>query len=243
MVKIYGLGWVGKAMLDLFPDAVIHDPELGYFNTQKADIGFVCVPTPPTEGGQLDTSIVEDVVRTAEEDLLIIRSTVNPGDCNKWEAMYGKNLVFMPEYLGETVAHPLLDETKRNFLIMGGAPKNCRKAIELFMTVFNANVNIRQMSLLEAEVVKLSENRAIMFKVMQAQELYDACEKNGVDYYTIREAVYGDDPRMNLWWTAIYEQRGAFSKCLPKDVYAWDAWAKTPLTKELLAYNETLKCQ
>ena len=79
-----------------------------------------------------------------------------------------------------------------------------------------------------------------MFKVMECQELYDACEKHGIDYYTVREAVYSDDPRMTLWWSAIYKQRGANSKCIPKDVYAWDDWAGTPLTKELLDYNETL---
>ena len=133
-----------------------------------------------------------------------------------------------PEYLGETVAHPLLDETQRKFLIIGGKPENRRKLIELYQSVYNANISIRQVSNLEAEVIKLSENRAIMFKVMQCQELYDACEKNGVDYYTIRDAVYGDDPRFNLWFTFVYpDKRGAnSSKCLKKDVPAWWAWAK-----------------
>lgn len=235
-VKIYGYGWVGKAMHSLFPSAKIHDPALNFINEEKCDVAFVCVPTP-LKDGKLDTSIVESVVKSAEEDLLIIRSTVNVGDCDRYTEKYHKNIVFMPEYLGETVAHPLLDETKRNFLIIGGAPENRRKAIDLFMTVFNANTNIRQMTNLEAEIVKLSENRSIMFKVMEAQELYDACEKNGVDYYTIREAIYGDDPRMSLWWTAIYEQRGAYSKCIPKDVYAWSAWADTNLTKKVLEFN------
>jgi UDP-glucose 6-dehydrogenase len=221
--KIYGMGWVGKAMKDLFPEAEVHDPAQGFISTLK--------------GGRLDTSIVEEVVKSAEEDLLIIRSTVNPGDCDKW----GKNIVFMPEYLGETVAHPLLDETKRNFLIMGGTPENRRKAIDLFMTVFNANTTIRQMSNYEAEVVKLSENRAIMFKVLQSHELYLACKKHGVDYYTIREAVYGDDPRMDLWFTAIYKELGCDSKCLPKDVYAWNDWAGTELTKFLLEYNDAIR--
>lgn len=243
-IKIYGLGWVGKAMRDLFPDALIHDPDQGYNCNEKCDVAFVCVPTPVVGDG-LDTSIVGSVIKDAEEDLIIVRSTVNPGNCDMWEQAYKKNIVFMPEYLGESPAHPLLDETKRNFLIIGGKPENRRKAIELFWTVFNANTNIRQMSNLEAEVVKLSENRAIMFRVMEAQELFDACEKNGVDYYTVREAVYSDDPRMSLWWTAIYKERGANSKCIPKDVYAWYGWAKEPLTGALLQYNEELraKCQ
>jgi UDP-glucose 6-dehydrogenase len=99
---------------------------------------------------------------------------------------------------------------------------------------------------LEAEVIKFTENRAIFYKVVQCQELYDACEAANIDYYTIRDAVYGDDPRMNLWFTFVYPNaRGANSKCIPKDVYAWCAWAESvgidPIaTKELLKYNENL---
>ena len=131
-------------------------------------------------------------------------------------------------------------------MILGGSQKDRREAINLYATVYNANVSIRQVSLLEAEVIKLSENRAIFYKVVQCQELYDACEASGVDYYTVRDAVYGDDPRMNLWWTFVYPNaRGANSKCIPKDVYAWCAWAESTgidphLTRESLKYNEKL---
>ena len=146
-----------------------------------------------------------------------------------------------PEFLGETPQHPLLDEKATPFIIMGGKTEDCRKLIELYTTVYNANVTIRQMTALEAEIVKLSENRAIAFKVSQCQELYDACEKNGVDYYKIRDAVYGDDPRFNLWWTFIFPgKRGFNSKCIPKDIYAWNAWGKGELTEALLKYNDKL---
>lgn len=148
----------------------------------------------------------------------------------------------MPEYLGETPDHPLLDKKQQRFLIIGGRVGNRRKVIELFQEVYNANISIRQVSNLEAEVIKLSENRAIAYKVLQCQELYDACQASGVDYYTVRDAVYGDDPRFNLWWTFVYpEARGANSKCIPKDVYAWAAWAESSgLTDSMLEYNERL---
>jgi UDPglucose 6-dehydrogenase len=268
-IKIYGYGWVGKAMKILFPDALIHDPYTqrivngepmgGYIDETTADIAFVCVPTPtikardvvsisPTRPGNndgkgaLDCSIVEQVVKEAKEDLIIIRSTVMPGTCDK----LGKNIVYQPEYIGEGVAPSLINEAKTPFMILGGSPKNRRRAIELYQTVYNANITIRQVTNYEAEVIKLSENRAILFKVVQCQELYDACEKAGVDYYTIREAVYGDDPRFNLRWTFVYpNNRGANSKCIPKDVYGWAAWAESlgydpKLTKNLLEVNNGL---
>ena len=94
----------------------------------------------------------------------------------------------------------------------------------------------------------MTENRAISFKVGQIQELYDVCEKAGVDFYTIRDGVYGDDPRFNLWWTFVYpNKRGFSSKCIPKDVYGWCAWAESvgyepELTKQLLAINDKYLC-
>lgn len=244
-VKIYGYGWVGKAMHVLFPEAMIQDFALNYVTNTTADVAFVCVPTP-LKDGKLDCSIVEDVIRLAEETLIIVRSTVNPGFCDEMVAKYGKNIVMQPEYLGETVSHPMTDQHARPFMVLGGTPENRRKAIELYQQAYNANIKIRQVSLLEAEVIKLTENRAIAFKVAQCQELYDACEANGVDYYTIRDTVYGDDPRFNLWFTFIYpDKRGFNSKCIPKDVYAWAAWAESAgyspdLTNKLLEKNDEL---
>jgi len=240
-VKIYGYGWVGRAMHKLFPKALIHDPALHLQANFTADIGFVCVPTP-LKDGKLDTSIVEGVVAHAPEDLLVIRSTVMPGTCDQLE-VYG-NIVYQPEYLGETTAHPFLDMGSRKFMILGGKPLNRARVIELYQTVYNANISIRQVTNYEAEVIKLSENRAIAFKVAQCQELYDVCKMAGVDYNTIREAVYGDDPRFNLWWTFVYpDKRGFNSKCIPKDVYGWAAWAESvgyqpELTGTMLEINQ-----
>ena len=246
---IGGTGWVGKAVKSLFPDAYIWTDHVGKKErVNECDIAFICVPTPYTidsKGleGRLDTSIVEECVSWCECPLIIIRSTVNPGTCDALAEKYDKRIVFQPEYLGETPQHPLLSQKDAPFIILGGDPEDTRKVIELYTTVYNANVNIRQMSAYEAEVVKLSENRAIGFKVAECQELYDACEKAGVDYYTIRQAVYGDDPRFNLWWTFIMEKRGFNSKCVPKDIYAWSAWAeslgyKPEITRALLERNK-----
>lgn len=241
--KIYGFGWVGKAMKTLFPDALVYDPALGFNDTEKADVAFVCVPTPLKDGA-LDTSIVEEVVGKAKEDLIIIRSTVMPGTTDRLIEKFSKALVFQPEYLGETVNHPMTDQKTRQFIIIGGDAFALRKVIELYQTVYNANTTIRQMTALEAEIVKLSENRAIAYKVAQCQELYDACEAAGVDYNKIREAVYSDDPRFNLWWTFVFPNRRGFSsKCIPKDVYGWTAWAREvgclpELTDKLLEINE-----
>jgi UDPglucose 6-dehydrogenase len=243
-VKIYGLGWVGKAMQILFPEATIVDPILGLTSDEVADVAFVCVPTPNIGEGKLDTSIVEDVVKNAKEKLLVMRSTINPGTCDYLAEKYHKEIVMQPEYLGETTNHPMSDQKNRPFLIIGGKPKNRRRLIELYQTVYNANITIRQVSCLEAEIIKLTENRAIAFKVAQCQELYDVCQLAEVDYWTIRDAVYSDDPRFNLWWSFVFpDKRGFNSKCIPKDIFAWCAWSeslgyKPVITRSILEKNK-----
>jgi UDPglucose 6-dehydrogenase len=246
-VGIVGFGWVGKAMQTLFKDAVVYDPALGMGSKEeinKCHVCFVCVPTPCIEEGKLDTSIVEEVVSWCACSLIVIRSTVNPGTCDHLSVKYNKRIVMQPEFLGETTNHPMTDQKNRPFIILGGEPFNRRELINLYQSVYNASVTIRQVTLREAEIIKLTENRAIAFKVAQCQELYDVCEKDGTDYYTIREAVYRDDPRFNLWWTFVFpDKRGFNSKCIPKDIYAWCAWAESlgyepKITRAILEKNK-----
>jgi len=253
-IGIIGFGWVGKAQSKLFPDAIVYDkynpfiPEGAQEPTTMADINqcdiaFICVPTP-LEKGKLDCSIVEEAVKGCSCPLIVIRSTVMPGTTDRLSKKYRKKIVFQPEYIGETVAHPLFDPRSRPFLILGGARENLRRVIELYQEAYNANIRIRQVSALEAEIIKMSDNRAIAFKVAQCQELYDVCQKAKIDYYTIRDAVYDDDFRFNLWFTFVYpNKRGFNSKCIPKDVYGWAAWAEScgyepKLTKAMLKINQ-----
>ena len=246
-ISIIGAGVVGKAMQTLFPQALVYDEPLGIGcreNVMQSDVAFICVPTPGIGKGALDVTIVEAVVQWLRADLIILRSTVNPGTTDALKRRYGKRIVFQPEYLGETVSHPLYDLHDRPFMVLGGDPEDTRRAIEIYHRAYNASVRIRQTNALTAELIKLAENRAIAHKVAEVQELYDLCEAAGVDYYIVREAVYQDDPRMSPYWTFVYpEQRGFNSKCIPKDIYALADYARrqgVPLevTEALLARNE-----
>lgn len=222
-------GWVGKAMLQLFPHAYSYSRHVGTREeANKGDVAFICVPSP-LKDGKLDTSTVEECIAWCTCPLIVVRSTVNPGDCDRWATKYGKRIMHQPEYLGETPSHPLLDQKHNQFIIIGGDDRDCKQLIELYATTYNANIKIRQVTRLESEVIKLTENRAIAFKVMQITELHDVCQKAGLNYYKIRDAVYGDDPRFNLWFTFVYPNNKGFesSKCLKKDVPAWCAWAES----------------
>jgi UDPglucose 6-dehydrogenase len=227
-IGIIGNGFVGKAMKKLFPDALVFDRGADQKEINACFAVFVCVPTDLRKDGTLDMSIVEDVVAKCEAPLIIIRSTLQPGFSQFLTQKYGKNISVVPEYVGETPAHPLLDEKNRPFLVIGGDLKVRRQVINLFQQVYNSNIQIIQVNNYAAELIKLAENRAIAHKVMEIHELYEACKAAKVDFYTIRDVVYGADPRFNLWFTFVYPDNLGFqsSKCLSKDLPAWVAWAK-----------------
>ena len=179
-VGIIGNGWVGKAMLQLFPNALVYirngvPNDQDTFTNDKdkinqCDVIFICVPTPnkiefknlgndnllEVADGKLDTSIVEECVSWINKDsLIVIRSTVNPGTTDHLINKYNKKIVMQPEYLGETPNHPLLNTKDTPFLIMGGDVYNTRILINLYATVYNANVKIRQVTPKEAEIIKI----------------------------------------------------------------------------------------
>lgn len=249
-VAIIGYGVVGKAMQALFPKALIYNGEkhpinsLSYKDINKADVAFVCVPTPTKPDGHCNISLVEHVISKLEVPLIIIRSTIEPGSTDMLKNKYKKHIVFCPEYVGETMAHPLSNETSRSFLILGGDRQDTKKAIEVFQQVYNSSIKIRQMSAIEAEVTKYLENRHIAFTVAECNEAYDFCEKLGVDYSAVREAVFQDDPRMSPYWTFVYpNNRGFESKCIPKDIDAIVAKARDigspmEITEKILEVNK-----
>lgn len=225
-IVLIGYGFVGKAMKRLFPDARIYDPmhpalTISQQEANECDVAFVCVPTTMMPDGSCDTSIVEEVVGWLTTPLIIIRSTIKPGTTTTLIARHGeKHIVFQPEYVGETTAHPLLNESERTFLIFGGAIADCSKAVEVYQQVYNSSVKIQFFTPLEAELIKYFENTTIGTMVTLSNEFYNICRAFGVEYHMVREGLLLD-PRMSRYFTFVYpERRGFEGKCLPKDITA-----------------------
>lgn len=243
-ILIFGYGWVGKAQYELFNNGrnnvMVIDPALSkpeykdptIFSTIDAiellsiDCVFICVPTPELETGQCDTSIVEDTVKQLEsggyEGIVVIRSTVEVGTTHKLQRLYpSMGFVFQPEYLGETVAHPLMQMSKRPFLIFGADVKSIHdRVVKIHQEVYNADVDIHLVTTHEAELIKYAENCYLATKVTFCNELYDICNAIGADYNKVREG-FTADPRVTKSHTFVYpEKRGWSGKCLPKDTAA-----------------------
>ena len=225
-IAIIGYGHVGKAMHHLFPNALLYDviknDDIKWATkdeVNKCDVAFICVPTPMNkENGSCDTHIVKEVISWCTCPLLIIRSTVPVGFTKAMVAKYHKQIVFQPEYYGETVAHPFVDLTTRQWISFGGEQSAIDQAIEVYQTVMNSTVRIYQADSDSVEMAKYMENAFIGTKVTFCNEMYDICQHLNVDYNKVRE-IWLADPRMGSYFTFVYPtNRGWGGSCLPKDI-------------------------
>lgn len=236
-VSIIGYGYVGKALHNFFKDhyeVLIYDPNFEGSNTKdevnQADVAFISVPTPRGEKGQCDISIVEESVKWVEASVIVIKSTVEIGTTDYLSEKYKKNIVFSPEYIGESTYwspydfHTDMKETP--FFIFGGEDKLCSKVVSLFLPVTGPCKRYIQTDSRSAETAKYMENSFYATKITFCNEMYDLCEKLGVDWHEVRE-LWLADPRINPMHTAVFEDKRGFSgKCLPKDTSALNFMAQ-----------------
>lgn len=222
-IGIVGLGHVGGAMHELFKDAIIYDKFKCIGSKEEintCDATFVCVPTPMMEDGNCDITAVDEVLAWCESKVIILRSTVRVGYTREMANKLHKNIVFQPEYYGETVAHPFANLSDRSWLSFGGMREAIDLAIDAYKNVINSNVRIYQAPSDEVELAKYMENAFLATKVIFINEMYDICEKLGLNYNQVRE-IWTVDPRIGTSHTFIYkDNRGYGGSCLPKDISA-----------------------
>ena len=248
---ILGYGWVGQYVGKYFTEAHWTDESGKFYNTNNEEveplleyeIGFICVPTPPLPSGKCDTSIVEQAYYNYPyvKDWCI-KSTVEIGTCEK----LGDNVCMSPEYVGETLGHPLLEPKRDTFIILGGPKDVTQKFAEAWTLVTNSYTKIYQVPAKTAELCKLMENSFIATKVMFMNQFYDLAKANDVDFNELRE-IFLADPRVSRSHTYVYENnRGFAGKCLPKDLnnlrhYSKEIGADPWLIDFLLEKNKELR--
>jgi len=225
-VGVVGGGVVGGAMEQLCgPETIIYDPYKPELAGNKdaintCDVVFICVPTPMSDDGSCNTSIVEETVAWVEAPLMIIRSTVAPGTTERLCKQYNKHVVFQPEYLGETVGHVFGSMAEREFVVLGGTPEDVSRAADFYKHYYNSMVHMYFADATTAEVCKYMENAFYAMKVVFANEFYDIAKTHGVDFNVLRE-LWLADTRISRDHTFVYpDNRGFSGKCLPKDCNA-----------------------
>ena len=231
-IGIIGYGYVGKAFDAFFKthyEVKIYDPAYDYSVTKdeinKCDVGVICVPTPSNTDGSCNISIVEESVSWLETPIILIKSTVEIGTVKSLVNKYNKNIVFSPEFAGESkywTPNGFTTDVKQTpFFIFGTENKELGyKLIELYMPITGPSKTYRVTDSISAEITKYVENTYFAMKVAFVNEIYDLCEKSGTNWNEVRD-LWLLDPRTNKSHTAVFiNERGFGGKCLPKDTKA-----------------------
>jgi len=223
-VLLIGYGWVGQYCGKYFKTADIYTKN-GYQKKDYShyDLAIISVPTPMNpKSGQCDVSIVENVVEKFKKnvDYFLIKSTVEIGTTDRLSRKYGVEIAMSPEYVGETLGHPLLEPRRDAFQIIGGEDSVAEKIADFWRLVLNANAPILICSAIDAEIIKFSENYWIMRRVDYWNDIQEICSTLGGNFSRVREGLVLD-PRFSRTHSNVYKNnRGWSGKCLSKDMPA-----------------------
>lgn len=231
-VCIIGCGYVGKAYLKVFPDAVQYDEPLGIGTREQVnecELAIVSVPTPMQESSdefkKVDLSIVKEVVGWLETPYILLKSTVPPGTTDGLCTDTGKNICFSPEYVGEgkyqTTPWKYMspnDPLTHEFQIIGGEKEARERIAQIFTNKLGPEKFYYLVDAIEAEIIKYTENSWGATKVIFFQEIYDLCKNLGASFTRVREG-WALDNRVERMHTAVFvDKRGFGGKCYPKDL-------------------------
>lgn len=264
---IIGYGYLGKAYHKVFPEAVIYDEPNKLFieapnlvwsidgvsieldearqKINECDIALVAVPTDLAEDGELDMSIVEDVVSWLETPTILIKSALQPGTVDRLVEQTGKNIAVSVELIGEGTYYqpPHKYPDPRNpkihqMIVVGGKEPARSIAAELLWSQMSPDIRIHLVSALEAEITKMAENTYGAMKVTWANVLRDVCDDYGVNFIKVHQA-WSEDGRVDPMHTrSVSFNRGWNSKCYNKDVRAFAKVSKSKLLNGLIQDND-----
>ena len=172
------------------------------------------VPTPSKSDGSFASSYlknaIQQVARAVEsaDFLYIVCSTVMPGTCME---MSGLSLVYMPQFIAlgsviENLLHP-------DFVLLGESDAAAGDAAEqLWRKVTDSPIS--RMSLVEAEIAKISLNCFLTMKISFANQVSVFADRMNADAHKILRAI-GQDRRIGE--RCLKPGLPYAGPCLPRD--------------------------
>jgi nucleotide sugar dehydrogenase len=253
-IAIIGHGYVGKAVDHGFSTSQVEkfivDP---LYNTsiddvrgkKRLDAAFVCVPTPFGPNGEIDATIVKDVVRQLEyfRCPIIIKSTVTPEIVDE---LFNENrdVIYNPEFLTEK--NHLDDFINPPMHIFGGNAMVTRKVQELYEKYSQCKpCPVIHMTAMEASFVKYGINCFLATKVLWFNQFKDIVDQHGAKYNVIVNAI-GSDPRIGHSHTQVPGpdgRKGFGGACFPKDTNAFNTFSKGEFSvlEKVISENNTYR--
>jgi len=213
-----------------------------YRSVLDTDVTFLCLPTPQTDDGSIDLSIMEagaaqlaKTLREAESwHTVVVKSTVVPGTTEETitpilEEEGGKTadedfgVGMNPEFLREgTAVHDFLDPDK---IVLGA---DNERALADMHEVFDPLVSKVDAPVVEtdtrtAEMIKYANNSFLAAKVSLINDIGNICKEHGIDAYEVADAIGLDDRISDQF---LRSGLGWGGSCFPKDTAAIRAAAR-----------------
>ena len=229
-IAVCGLGKVGRPILDTLRvkgfaaigyDCVPAKSEAKLSDAvDQSDAAIFIVPTPSNEDGSFSNVYLIQALerfknsipmREKKDYLYIVSSTTVPGSCENFRKIVGDNICYKPEFI--RLDHVRNDLLSPAFTLIGEASKEAGDRSEQIYRQI-ADVPVKRMSLIEAELTKITLNCALTMKISLANQLHLVAKKLGADSEKIMDAV-GTDPRIGLAYLKPGWPYGG--PCLPRD--------------------------
>ena len=242
---IIGFGFVGSAVgwAHRSDDLIIRDPKMkdsaGLDKFKDCEGIYVCVPSPSTEDGHCDTSILEQVIKELLFVLIdrpipiICKTTAPPSVYERLQKEY-PTIVYSPEFL--TQANAVADYENADYFVIGGDRHWCEKAQTIIQHSHPlVNDKFLLTDIKTASLYKYMMNSYLATKVTFMNDFYKLAEAEGVDFKRLTDLTIFDD-RIGYTHLAVPGPDGQYGwggACFPKDVAA--------IQMEALDLNEELE--
>jgi UDPglucose 6-dehydrogenase len=231
-IGIIGLGFVGEAIAwsHRNENLVIRDPKLefsaDYSDFVNCDAVYVCVPSPSTEDGHCDTTILEQTLKELLFVLInnpipvICKTTAPPGVYERLQKQY-PNIVHCPEFL--TAANNTADYQNSEYFVLGGNNIWCVKAREIVragVTLTDSKFLITDIK--TASLYKYMMNCYLAMKVTFMNDFKNLADATDINWHSLILLTVFDD-RIGHTHMNVPGPDGKYGwggACFPKDVAA-----------------------
>lgn len=211
---------------------------------------YICVGTPEKIDGDIELKyvygVIEDLItKINKECIIVIKSTVPVGECEKIESFIQKKIeknvhievVSNPEFLSQGRA--LRDSLETQRIIIGAESK---QSIKIMNEIYK---NFRQDKLIttrkNAEMIKYASNSFLALKISYINSIANLCEKVSADVQVVAKGM-GMDERIGSKF--LKAGIGYGGSCFPKDTKALVKMAeknniRLDLVRDTILINES----
>ena len=206
------------------------------------EVIFIIVPTPSDYAGRFVNDYVLDAVRSIgavlrtspKRHTIVVSSTVMPTSMDRFigpalehssgrTVGEGVGLCYSPEFIA--LGSVIDDIRNPDMVLIGEADKRSGDVLEELLATVTGLAPVRRMSLLNAEVAKVSVNAFVTMKLSFANFLGELCEQlPGGDAQVVADAI-GMDRRIGHAYLRPALSYGG--PCFPRDNRAFAAMARS----------------